>query len=111
MGAEEQGIENIWQISIATLFFLAVLSAMFVAFDAKTYEASLFSQEFFETLLLVPQDSTLTLKNIPEGIEISKNDEEIVVELSNNDQFEKSLTLERNLSINGNGDSITIITS
>lgn len=110
MSAEEQGIENIWQIVTATLFFLTVASAILVVFDEEKLETTLFANELSQTILVTPENTSIVLKQIPENLIVSQRDNEITLSIEDNEEYSRTIQLKKNIEISKKDNKLTIIT-
>ncbi len=109
----QRGFIEIWELALATMFFVAVLSAILVVFDQENYEKNLFSKELEETIQLIPQDTTISFEK-PEFVIVSLEDGETrkIINIKKSPDDENPVVFEttKTIALETNSTQITIKT-
>lgn len=96
----QRGFIEIWELALATMFFIAVLSAILIVFDNEEYEKNLFSKELKEVITIIPENTTISLES-PEFVKVSsdKNSHISTISIVKNDELENTITFETTKAI------------
>lgn len=96
----QRGFIEIWELALATMFFLAVLSAILVVFDNEEYEKTLFSKELKEIVTIMPQNTTISLQ-LPEFVEVSleKSSQTSTISITKDNEEENPITFKTTKAI------------
>lgn len=109
----QRGFIEIWELALATMFFVAVLSAILVVFDEENYEKNLFSKDLQETILIMPENTSISF-NKPEFIivNIEETGSKKVIRIKNDLEDENPISFEttKPLSLQTNSTQITLKT-